>query len=163
MLERGGQLYLKVGGCSKGKTQERKKTLSPGKPDSEFEVRAIQGPQLQLGEKSVAVSKCHEDIEAGFDFTIPSANGGVDDINVEGWSGADIGLPCPALQRDPIGQLKVQANRSDIVADSYFQVGPNPQSFNDWSGFKMTPEIDLVGIDAHSYPNSRPSLSQEWT
>ena len=157
MLERIGKLYWKKGECSKGRT------LSPGKPDSEFEVWAIQGPQLQLGEESVAVSKCHEDIEAGFDVTIPPANARVDDINIEGWSGADIGLPCPALQRDPIGQLKIQTNRSDVVADSYFQVGPNPQSFHDWSGFKMTPEIDLVGIDAHSHPKSRPSLSQEWT
>ena len=87
MLEGAGKLYWKVGWCSKGRT------LSPGKPDAKFEVGAVQGPQLQFGEESIAMSQGHEDIEAGFDVTIPTSNARVDDINIEGWSGPDIGFP----------------------------------------------------------------------
>src|ERR1041385_7424407 len=127
-------------------------------PDTKLEGRAVDGPDLDLGEQATRLSNAQHKVKARAHICMPIKNSAkAEDIG----SGAATQINIPRIfpQRYPIRELRVQCYQCEIIAASHFKIRPEPQFVNHWSEGSMTAEIELCRICANTSANAHTFLS----
>ena len=125
--------------------------------DYELQVRAVAGPDLQLRKEASAVFGAEQDVESTLDISVvpPSTTTIVIEAqDVQCRTGADVDGPRIVVEGNFVGELKVEGDQDQIVADTNFGIRSEDQPLQQRKGLDMPTEDKLVGVPADANPDA---------
>ena len=126
-------------------------------PNNELQIRAVAGPDLELREESSAVLRAEQDVEPTLDISVvpPSTTTIVAEAqNVQGWTRPDVDGPRIVFEWNLVGELQVERDQDQVVADTDFGVRAKDQPIQEGGGFEMPTEKELVRVPADANPDA---------